>query len=88
MGINLTNFLSSRSKNRKMIDFQDLDHLDGLSISAVSANLYQNIRDDLLEEAGLNPSHTRTFNAEWEGKEKKEIEKIRVMNAQNAEAKK
>ena len=48
MGINLTNFLSSRSKNRKMIDFQDLDHLDGLSISAVSANLYQNIRDDLV----------------------------------------
>ena len=38
MGINLTNFLSSRSKKRKMIDFQDLDHLDGLSISAVSAN--------------------------------------------------
>jgi hypothetical protein len=48
----------------------------------------QNIRDDLLEEAGLNPSHTRTFNAEWEGKEKKEIEKIRQLNAQNAEAKK
>ena len=48
MGINLTNFLSSRSKKRKMIDFQDLDHLDGLSISAVSANLYQNNRDDLV----------------------------------------
>ena len=26
----------------------------------------QNIRDDLLEEEGLNPSSTRTFNAEWE----------------------
>ena len=26
----------------------------------------QNIRDDLLEEGGLNPSSTRTFNAEWE----------------------
>ena len=25
----------------------------------------QNIRDDLLEEEGLNPSSTRTFNAEW-----------------------
>ena len=47
MGINLTNFLSSQSKNTKMIDFQDLDHLDGLSISVVSANLYKNIRDDL-----------------------------------------
>tara|TARA_Y100000591_G_C21795583_1_gene679137 strand:- start:300 stop:1550 length:1251 start_codon:yes stop_codon:yes gene_type:complete len=30
-----------------MIDFQDLDHLDGLSISVVSANLYKDIRDDL-----------------------------------------
>ena len=47
MGINLTNFLSSQSKNTKMIDFQDLDHLDGLSISVVSANLYKDIRDDL-----------------------------------------
>ena len=47
MGINLTNFLSSQSNNTKMIDFQDLDHLDGLSISVVSANLYKNVRDDL-----------------------------------------
>ncbi len=47
MGINLSNFLSSRSKNAKMIDFQDLDHIDGLSISVVSANLYKNNRDDL-----------------------------------------
>ena len=47
MGINLTNFLSSKSKNTKMIDFQDLDHLDGLSISVVSANLYKDLRDDL-----------------------------------------
>ena len=48
MGINIPNFLSSKSKNRKMIDFQDLDHIDGLSISAVSANLYNSNRDDLV----------------------------------------
>ncbi|MEK9545249.1 MAG: bifunctional ornithine acetyltransferase/N-acetylglutamate synthase, partial [Pelagibacteraceae bacterium] len=48
MGINLTNFLSSKSNNTKMIDFQDLDHIDGISISAVSANLYKNNRDDLV----------------------------------------
>ena len=30
----------------------------------------QNIRDDLLEEEGLNPSFTRTFNAEWENRMK------------------
>ena len=47
MGINFTNFLNSQSKNTKMIDFQDLDHMDGMSISVVSANLYKNDRDDL-----------------------------------------
>ena len=48
MGINIPNFLSSKSKNRKMIDFQDLDHLNGLSISSVCANLYNTNRDDLV----------------------------------------
>ena len=31
-----------------MNEFQDLDHLDGLSISTVSANLYKTSRDDLV----------------------------------------
>ena len=48
MGINLTNFLSSKSRNKKMMEFQDLDHIDGVSISTVSANLYNNPRDDLV----------------------------------------
>ncbi len=48
MGINLTNFLSSKSKNKRMIEFQDLDHVDGLSISTVTANLYNSSRDDLV----------------------------------------
>ena len=48
MGINLTNFLNSKSKNKRMNEFQDLDHLDGLSISTISANLYKNNRDDLV----------------------------------------
>ncbi len=47
MGINLSNFLASKSKNRKMEQFQDLDHLDGLAISSVNANLYNSNRDDL-----------------------------------------
>ena len=47
MGINLTNFLSSKSKNTRMIDFQDLDHIDGLSISVTNAKLYNDKRDDL-----------------------------------------
>jgi len=48
MGINLSNFLSSKSKNKRMAEFQDLDHIDGVSISAVSADLYNNPRDDLV----------------------------------------
>ena len=48
MGFNISNFLNSKSKNQKMIDFQDLDHIDGLSISAVCANLYKTSRDDLV----------------------------------------
>jgi len=48
MGINFNNFLSSKSKSKRMMEFQDLDHIDGVSISTVSANLYNNSRDDLV----------------------------------------
>ncbi len=48
MGINLTNFLSSKSKNKKMKEFQDLDHIDGVSISSINADLYNTQRDDLV----------------------------------------
>ena len=48
MGINLTNFLSSKSKNKRMMEFQDLDHINGVSVSTVCANLYENSRDDLV----------------------------------------
>ena len=47
MGINLSNFFASKSHDRKMGQYQDLDHLDGLAISSVSANLYNSKRDDL-----------------------------------------
>ena len=47
MGINLSNFLASKSQDRKMGQYQDLDHLDGLAVSSVSANLYNSKRDDL-----------------------------------------
>ena len=47
MGINLSNFLASKSYDRKMGQYQDLDHLDGLAVSSVSANLYNSKRDDL-----------------------------------------
>ena len=48
MGINFKNFLSSQQNNTKMGDYQNLDHLDGVAISTISANLYNNPRDDLV----------------------------------------
>ena len=48
MVINLKNFINSQSTKSKMNDFQDLDHIDGVSISTVCANLYKTERDDLV----------------------------------------
>ena len=48
MPINLSNFLLSKKEKAKMADFQDLDHIDGVSVSTTSANLYSNDRDDLV----------------------------------------
>ena len=48
MAINLKNFINSQSMESKMNDFQDLDHIDGISISTVSANLYNTPRDDMV----------------------------------------
>ena len=48
MAINFSNFFNSQNRKSKMGDFQDLEHVDGISISTVSANLYNNSRDDLV----------------------------------------
>ena len=48
MVLGINNFFDARNKNAKVADFQDLDHLDGVSVSAVSANLYDQKRDDLV----------------------------------------
>ena len=47
MTINLKNLLNPNTKTSKMGDFQELKGIEGLSISAVSADLYGNGRDDL-----------------------------------------
>ena len=47
MAINITNFLNVKNKLSKMRDFQDLDHIDGISISAITADLYGDGRDDI-----------------------------------------
>ena len=46
MGINFKNFLSSQQNNSKMGDYQNLDHVDGVAISSISANLYNNSREE------------------------------------------
>ena len=48
MAINFGNLFNSNSKKSRLGDFQDLNHIDGLSISVTSANLYNNKRDDLV----------------------------------------
>ena len=47
MTINIKNFLNVKNKLSKMRDFQDLDHIDGISISAITADLYGDGRDDI-----------------------------------------
>ena len=47
MTINLKNFLKDKHKLSKMGEFQQLQEIDGLEISAISADLYGSGRDDL-----------------------------------------
>ena len=95
MGFNLSNFLNSKSKNRKMIDFQDLDHLDGLSISTVSANLYNAKRDDLVmfyfrEGANFASVYTKSKivseNIKWNLSQKAKKIFCLIVNTRNANA--
>ena len=47
MTINIKNFLNEKSKMSKMGEFQNLKPIEGLEMSSVSADLYNNGRDDL-----------------------------------------
>ena len=47
MTINLKNFLNDKNKMSKMGEFQNLKQIEGLEMSCVSADLYDNGRDDL-----------------------------------------
>ena len=48
MKFNINNFINISSQTSKIVDFQDLDHIDGVSISAVSAGLYNVKRDEVV----------------------------------------
>ena len=93
MALNLSNFLISKKDRSKMADFQDLDHLDGLSISVTSANLYNNDRDDLVlfyfrngaEYASVyTKSKVISENIKWNKSRKSKKIKALLVNARNA----
>ena len=95
MAINLTNFLSSKSRKSKLSDFQDLDHIDGISISTTSANLYNSKRDDLVmfyfrEGANFASVYTQSKivseNIKWNLSLKGKKIRALLVNARNANA--
>ena len=47
MTVNLKNFLNPKIKMSKMGEFQELQPINGLEVSSVSADLYGDGRDDL-----------------------------------------
>ena len=93
MGINLSNFLTSKSKNKRMNEFQDLDHIDGVSISTLSANLYKDTRDDVVlfyfrEGANYASVYTQSKiiseNIKWNLNQKSKKIHSLLINARNA----
>ena len=76
-----------------MSEFQDLDHIDGVSISAVSANLYDNSRDDLVmfyfrDGANFASVYTQSKiiseNIKWNLNQKTKKISSLIVNARNA----
>ncbi len=95
MAINFDNFFNSQSKKSKMGDFQDLEHLDGISVSTTSAKLYNNSRDDVVMfyfRKGANHASVYTQskivseNIKWNLLLKKKRISALIVNARNANA--
>ena len=93
MTINLKNFLADKSKLSKMGEFQDLKPLDGLEVSSISADLYDNGRDDIALfyfREGANYATLCTTNSivsetiSWNEKSNKKIIKALMINTKNA----
>ena len=93
MTINLKNFLSSNKKTSKMGDFQELKDIEGLQVSAVSADLYKNGRDDLSlfyfpEGSNYAVAYTKSSiiseSILWNKKNTKNNIKALVVNTKNA----
>ena len=93
MVINLKNFLLSQKQKLKIGDFQDLDHVDGVAISAISADLYKEPRDDLVlfyfrDGANYASVYTQSKiiseNIKWNLKLKNNSIKALLVNTRNA----
>ena len=93
MTINLKKFLSPNKKTSKMGDYQELKDIEGLHVSAVSANLYKNGRDDLslfYFPDGSNYAVAYTKNSivsesiVWNKKNAKSSIKALIINTKNA----
>ena len=95
MPINLKNFINSYALKSKMSDFQDLEHIDGVSISTVCADLYNKPRDDLVmfyfrDGANYASVYTQSKivseNIKWNlGIKSKKIKSL-IINTRNANA--
>ena len=95
MPINLNNFINSYGLKSKMKDFQDLDHIDGVSVSTVCANLYSKPRDDLVmfyfrDGANYASVYTQSRiiseNIKWNLSIKSKKIKSLIVNTRNANA--
>ncbi|WP_415271976.1 bifunctional glutamate N-acetyltransferase/amino-acid acetyltransferase ArgJ [Candidatus Pelagibacter sp. Uisw_121] len=95
MPINLNNFINSYGLNSKMQDFQDLDHIDGVSVSTICANLYNKPRDDLVmfyfrDGANYASVYTQSKiiseNIKWNLSIKSKKIKSLIVNTRNANA--
>ena len=93
MTVNLKNLLNPNKKISKMGDFQELERIEGLSISAVSADLYGDGRDDLslfyfkdgAKFAALyTKSNIVSESINWNLKLKNKITKALLVNTKNA----
>ena len=93
MTINLKNFLKDKNKLSKMGEFQVLEPIEGLEISAVSADLYGDGRDDLCLfyfKEGANYAAVYTNNSicsesiTWNRHLRKTLIKALMVNTKNA----
>ena len=95
MSSNISNFFNFQNKNSKIGDFQDLEHIDGVALSTISANLYNIKRDDLVlfyfrDGANFGSVYTQSKiiseNIKWNLNIKSKKIKCLLINTRNANA--